>query len=229
MRRIIIAIDGHSGSGKSSFARNIAARYGYIFVDTGAMYRAVTLYAMDRGLISADGTIDAAALVKELPKIHISFKFNESRGASDIYLGGENVEDRIRSIAVSGNVSGVSRIPEVREHLVRLQKEMGRNRGIVMDGRDIGTVVFPDAELKIFMTADPETRAERRFRELSMKGEKVSLREITDNIRKRDNADATREISPLKKAPDALLLDNSRMSMEQQMQWIAGKIDKLTK
>lgn len=229
MKKIIIAIDGHSSSGKSSFAKAIAAKYGYIFIDTGAMYRAVTLYAMQRGFIDTHGIVDAKALTDELPKIDIRFEYIPEKGSSDIYLNGRDVEQEIRRIEVSENVSAVSQIPEVRERLVAIQQQMGRDKGIVMDGRDIGTVVFPDAELKIYMTADPEVRAMRRFRELSQKGEKVSLQEITDNILKRDNADITRAVSPLRKAADALVLDNSRMSVEQQMLWVTEKIDKLVK
>ena len=229
MKKIIIAIDGYSSCGKSTFAKKIAAERGYIFIDTGAMYRAVTLYALRRGWIGSAGKADTDSLVRHLDEIRIAFRYNPQREASDLYLNGENVEQEIRTIEVSGHVSAVSQIPQVRERLVKLQQEMGREKGIVMDGRDIGTVVFPEAELKIFMTADPEVRAMRRFRELSEKGEKVSLQEITENICKRDNADVTRKISPLRKAPDALVLDNSRMSVAEQMMWVREKIDKLVR
>ena len=229
MKKIVIAIDGTSSSGKSSFARKIAARLGYVYVDTGAMYRAVTLYTMRRGLIAPDGTIDEAGLTAALPDAHIEFRPDPEAGTNDIYLNDKNVEREIRSIDVSDRVSAVSRIPAVRQQLVRMQQRMGERKGIVMDGRDIGTVVFPEAELKLFMTADPEVRAMRRYRELLEKGEKVSLEEIMRNIGERDRADMTRAVSPLKKASDALTLDNSRMSLEEQMAWVAEKIDKLTK
>ena len=224
MKKIIIAIDGTSSSGKSSFARKIAQKLGYIYVDTGAMYRAVTLYAMRKGLIAGDGTIDVPGLIAALPGIDMVFRPD----GNDLYLNGENVESEIRTIAVSNQVSAVSQIPEVREQLVCIQQRIGAGKGIVMDGRDIGTVVFPGAELKIFMTADPEVRALRRYKELSGQGQKVSLEEIIDNIRKRDQADMTRAVSPLKKAPDALTLDNSRMSINEQMAWVEEKIRHLT-
>ena len=219
MKKIIIAVDGYSSGGKSTFAKAVAAKLGYIFIDTGAMYRAVTLYAMRRGI--AD---NAAALVAALPDVHIDFRFNPQTGRSDVYLNGENVEAEIRRIDVSNRVSAVSSIPEVRAKLVAMQQEMGRAKGIVMDGRDIGTVVFPDAELKIFMTADPHVRAERRYKELIAKGERVSMEEIEKNIRERDRQDETREVSPLRRAEDAVALDNSRMTVEEQMDWIAGQL-----
>lgn len=220
-KKIIIAIDGFSSSGKSTFAREIAARLGYVFIDTGAMYRAVTLYALRSGAI-ADGKPDAERIAEMLPGIEITFRFNPRRRASDIYLNGENVEQQIRTIGVSDNVSAISSIPAVREQLVRLQQEMGRGRGVVMDGRDIGTVVFPDAELKIFMTADPSVRARRRYDELTARGERVSLEEIERNIRERDYADQTRKVSPLRRAEDAIVLDTSHMTPEQQMKWFEG-------
>lgn len=229
MRKIIIAIDGYSSSGKSSFAKSIAKKYGYIFIDTGAMYRAVTFYAMQNGLIDSTGAVDTAELIKSLPQIKITFRYNPDIEASSIYLNGQKIDEQIREVTVSDNVYIISGIPEVREHLVALQREMGKEKGVVVDGRDIGTVVFPDAELKIFMTADPEIRAMRRYMELSQAGEKVSLEEITQNILKRDNADITRTVGPLKKAEDALSLDNSNLSVEQQMMWVSEKIDKLIK
>ena len=225
-KKIIIAIDGFSSCGKSTFAREIAARIGYIFIDTGAMYRAVTLYGIRRAAI-VNGEVDENCLTALLPEIRISFKFNPETGASDIYLNGENVEREIRGIEVSGSVSRVSQIGAVREKLVHLQQEMGRDRGIVMDGRDIGTVVFPDAELKIFMTADPAIRAQRRYTELTAKGEKISLEEIEKNIRERDYADQHRAISPLRQAPDAEVLDNSHMTLSQQMDWITERLHRL--
>ena len=175
--KIIIAVDGFSSCGKSTFAKAIAARLGYIFIDTGAMYRAVTLYALEHGAIRS-GIVDDEAVVKLLPEISITFRFNPERGASDIYVNGDLVEGKIRTIEVSNCVSRVSAIPEVRQKLVAMQQEMGRRRGVVMDGRDIGTVVFPDAELKLFMTADPAVRAERRYKELKEKGMDVTLDEI---------------------------------------------------
>lgn len=216
--RIIIAIDGFSSCGKSTFAKAIAARLGYIFIDTGAMYRAVTLYAFEHGAIRS-GIVDEEAVVGLLDEIQIAFRFNPERGASDIYVNGERVEGRIRTIEVSNCVSRVSSIREVRQKLVRMQQELGRSRGVVMDGRDIGTVVFPDAELKIFMTADPQVRARRRYDELRAKGDDVSLEEVLENVRSRDAADSGRAISPLRQAEDALVLDNSCMSVEEQMAW----------
>lgn len=221
MKKIIIAVDGYSSGGKSTFAKAVAAKLGYIFIDTGAMYRAVTLYAMRRGI--AD---DPVALVAALPDVHIDFRFNPQTGRSDVYLDGENVEAEIRRIDVSTRVSAVSSIPEVRAKLVAMQQEMGRAKGVVMDGRDIGTVVFPDAELKIFMTADPHVRAERRYKELIAKGERVSMEEIEKNIRERDRQDETREVSPLRRAADAVVLDNSRMTVEEQMDWITGQLER---
>jgi cytidylate kinase len=224
MKKIIIAIDGTSSSGKSSFARRVAAKWGYTYVDTGAMYRAVTLWAMRRGLVDDDGTIDEPGLTDALPQIGITFQPE----TNDVCLNGEDVEKEIRTIEVSRQVSGISRIPAVRQWLVGIQQRIGADKGIVMDGRDIGTVVFPDAELKIFMTADPEVRALRRYRELTEAGEKVSLEEIASNIRQRDLADTTRPVSPLRKAPDALTLDNSRMSVDEQMTWVDEQIRRLT-
>lgn len=220
--KIIIAIDGYSSCGKSTFAKAIAARLGYIFIDTGAMYRAVTLYALEHGAIHS-GIVDEDAVVRLLKEIQITFRFNPERGASDIYVNGDRVEGKIRTIEVSNCVSAVSAIAEVREMLVRMQQEMGRRKGVVMDGRDIGTVVFPDAELKIFMTADPKVRAQRRYDELTAKGEQVSLAEIEENVRSRDIADQNRAISPLRKADDAVVLDNSYMSIADQMKWFDEK------
>lgn len=217
-RRIIIAIDGHSSCGKSTFAKAIAARLGYIFIDTGAMYRAVTLYALEHGAIS--GCIaDEEKIEAMLGDININFRFNPERGASDIYVNGDMVEGKIRTIEVSNCVSAVSSIGAVRSKLVAMQQEVGRQGGVVMDGRDIGTVVFPDAELKIYMTADAMVRAERRYKELTAKGDRVSLEEIYENVVSRDKADMSRAISPLRKADDAIVLDNSHMSVEEQMEW----------
>ena len=184
-RKIVIAIDGFSSCGKSTFAKAIAARLGYIFIDTGAMYRAVTLHALREGAI-ADGKVSEQMVLSLLPHINITFRFNAERGASDVYVNGENVEQQIRSIEVSNAVSSISSIGAVREKLVALQQQMGKERGVVMDGRDIGTVVFPDAELKIYMTADAQVRAERRYNELTAKGDKVTLEEILENVISRD-------------------------------------------
>ncbi len=221
MEKIIIAIDGYSSCGKSTFAKAVAAKLGYIFIDTGAMYRAVTLYAMRGGMVE-----DRERLVAALPEVRIEFRFDPAAGRSDVYLNGENVETEIRRIDVSERVSTVSSIPEVRAKLVAMQQEMGRAKGVVMDGRDIGTVVFPGAELKIFMTADAVVRAERRYRELTAKGERVSMEEIERNIRERDRQDETRAVSPLRRAADAVVLDNSRMTVAEQMAWIDRQLER---
>ena len=227
-QKIVIAIDGFSSCGKSTFAKAIAARLGYIFIDTGAMYRAVTLYALEQGAI-VEGKVDEAAVVALLPEVNITFKFNAERGASDVYVNGELAEGKIRSIEVSNCVSSVSSIREVREKLVAMQQQMGRERGVVMDGRDIGTVVFPDAELKIFMTAEPKVRAERRYAELTAKGDKVTMEEILENVISRDKADMERAISPLRQAEDAVVLDNSYMSVEEQMAWVMERYEQIVK
>ena len=227
-QKIVIAIDGFSSCGKSTFAKAIAARLGYIFIDTGAMYRAVTLYALEQGAI-VDGKVNEAAVVALLPEVNITFKFNAERGASDVYVNGELAEGKIRSIEVSNCVSSVSSIREVREKLVAMQQQMGRERGVVMDGRDIGTVVFPDAELKIFMTAEPKVRAERRYAELTAKGDKVTMEEILENVISRDKADMERAISPLRQAEDAVVLDNSYMSVEEQMAWFMECYEQIVK
>ena len=228
LRKIVIAIDGFSSCGKSTFAKAIAARLGYIFIDTGAMYRAVTLHALREGAI-VDGKVCEQSVLSLLPQINIAFRFNKERGASDVYVNGENVEQQIRSIEVSNAVSSISSIGAVREKLVALQQQMGQERGVVMDGRDIGTVVFPDAELKIYMTADAQVRAERRYKELTAKGDKVTLEEILENVISRDNADMTRAISPLRKADDAIVLDNSYMSVEEQMAWFMERYEAIVK
>ena len=196
-KKIVIAIDGFSSCGKSTFAKMIAARLGYIFIDTGAMYRAVTLYALENGAIQ-NGMVNEQKLKELLDRIAIKFRFNPQRGASDIYVDGEWVEGKIRTIEVSNLVSAVSQIPEVRTKLVAMQQEMGRDKGVVMDGRDIGTVVFPDAELKIYMTADARVRAERRYKELIEKGEQVTYDEVLKDIETRDYNDSHRATAPLK-------------------------------
>ena len=225
-KKIVIAIDGFSSCGKSTFAKAIAAKLGYIFIDTGAMYRAVTLYALEQGAI-VEGVVDQERVEQLLGEVEISFRFNAERGASDIYINGVYAEDRIRGIEVSNCVSKVSSIGAVREKLVAMQQQMGSERGVVMDGRDIGTVVFPDAELKIFMTADPKVRAERRYKELTAKGDEVTMEEILENVISRDQSDMTRAISPLRRAEDALELDNSYMSVEEQMAWFMERYNKI--
>ena len=225
-RKIIIAIDGFSSCGKSTFAKSIAARLGYIFIDTGAMYRAVTLYALENGAV-VDGQVNATKVEALLPQIEIAFRFNSERGASDVYINGVEAEQRIRTIEVSNLVSKISSIAAVREKLVLLQQQMGQARGVVMDGRDIGTVVFPEAELKIYMTADPMVRAERRFKELTAKGDSVTLEEVYENVVSRDKADMTRAISPLRKADDAIVLDNSYMTVEEQMAWFDREFERV--
>lgn len=217
-KKIVIAVDGFSSCGKSTFAKMVAAHLGYIFIDTGAMYRAVTLWAIENGCVE-NGILNEERLVASLDQIQIDFRFNPERGASDIYVCGEWAEGKIRTITVSNLVSAVSAIGEVRRRLVAMQQAMGRDKGVVMDGRDIGTVVFPNAELKIFMTADPEVRAERRYKELQAKGEEVSREEIVANIRQRDHLDQTRAISPLRKADDAIVLDNGGMTLDEEMEW----------
>ncbi len=218
MGKITIAIDGFSSTGKSTIAKRLAASLGYIYVDTGAMYRAVTLFALNEGLIDTDGKVDAKGLTSKLASLQLEFVPNEDSGKSDMYLNGQNVEKEIRSMHVSRNVSKVSAIKEVREMLVKIQQEMGQHKGIVMDGRDIGTVVFPKAELKLFMTASPEKRAARRYKELLEKGEEVTYAEVLKNVEERDRIDSTRSVSPLKKAKDAIEFDNSDMGLEEQFE-----------
>ena len=226
--KIIVAIDGHSSCGKSTIAKAVAAKFGYAFIDSGAMYRAVTLFALRHQLIS-EGTVNEQELINLLPEVQIDFRYNPEKLKSDTYLNGENVEDEIRQLTVSQNVSPVATIAEVRAAMVRLQKEMGKNKGIVMDGRDIGTVVFPEAELKLFVTASAEIRAQRRFDELTAKGEPVSYAEILQNVQERDRIDSTREASPLRKADDALVLDNSNMTREEQLEWVIRKVEESLK
>lgn len=227
MKKIIIAIDGHSSCGKSTFAKTIAAKLGYLFIDTGSMYRATTLYALRNNLIDSKN-FNEKELVKQLSQIDISFKYNQEEGKSLIYLSGNLVEEQIRGLEVSSFVSQVSSNKEVRAFLVKKQQEMGLNKGIVMDGRDIGTVVFPKAELKIFMTASVEVRAQRRYAELKARGDNVSLDQIIENIETRDFTDENRKESPLRKAPDAILLDNSYMTVGEQMEWIEKIITERT-
>ena len=220
-KKIIIAIDGFSSCGKSTMAKELAKRLGYIYVDSGAMYRAITLYCLEHGLITGE-EVDQVALEKALPTISITFKLNRN-GLPETYLDGKNVEREIRTMAVSDKVSQVSAIPFVRKALVSLQQALGKEKGIVMDGRDIGTTVFPDAELKIFVTASPEVRALRRCEELASKGAEVSFHKVLENVKKRDYIDQHREESPLVMAKDAVLLDNSTLSIEQQNEWLYNK------
>ena len=224
-KKLTIAIDGFSSCGKSTVAKELARKLGYIYVDTGAMYRAVTLYCMRNGLISNDGTVDNENLKKVIGNINISFSYNKLTGANATLLNGELVEDEIRRIEVSNKVSYVSRIDFVREQMVRLQQDMGRQGGIVMDGRDIGTVVFPNADLKIFMTATPEVRAQRRFDELTAKGEKVNFDEILENVNQRDYLDQHRDVSPLRQADDAIVLDNSHLTRDEQFAIILQMVE----
>ncbi len=221
-KRIIIAIDGHSSCGKSTLAKSLAQTLGYTFIDSGAMYRAVTLYVL-RNQLHEEGVPCVSRLLDSLVQISITFCFDAETGKNTTFLNGENVEEEIRGMEVSQLVSPVSAIPELRKEMVRLQRELGHKKGIVMDGRDIGTVVFPNAELKIFMTASPEIRAERRFAELTAKGLSVSFEEILRNTRERDRLDQSREASPLKQADDALILDNSHLNREQQLDWVLQK------
>lgn len=217
MKKITIAIDGFSSTGKSTVAKQLAKALGYVYVDTGAMYRAVALYAMQNQLISNDH-FDVEKLVSVLNKIKISFKYNDILGFAEVYLNGKNVEKEVRTLEVSQRVSQVAEISAVRKMLVQQQKQMGQEKGVVMDGRDIGTVVFPDAELKLFMTASTETRAERRYKELIEKNENVSYEDVLHNVESRDLIDSTREDSPLVKADDAIEIDNSNLSLDAQFE-----------
>lgn len=231
MKKITIAIDGYSSSGKSTMARDLARRVGYTYIDSGAMYRAVTLYAMRHGMIDPQGHVDTAALTAALPDIHISFApASAADGVQHTLLNGEDVERDIRTMEVSAHVSPVAVIPEVRERLVKLQQDFGKTGGIVMDGRDIGTTVFPDAEMKVFVNASAEERARRRQKELEEKtGKPVNYDEILSNIRERDRIDSTREVSPLRQADDAVLLDNDDMNHQQQMQWLTDLYHSIVK
>ncbi len=220
MRKITIAIDGYSSCGKSTMAKNLAKEIGYIYVDTGAMYRSVTLYALRHQLFLQDGKVDVEGLRKEMSHIHISFKVNAETGRPDCYLNNELVEKEIRSLEVSNYVSPIAAIPFVREALVNQQQQMGEGKGIVMDGRDIGTTVFPNAELKIFVTADAQVRAQRRYDELKAKGMPADFDDILKNVEERDYIDTHREVSPLKKADDAIILDNSHMTIPEQQTWL---------
>ncbi len=215
MKKITIAIDGFSSTGKSTLAKQLAKQLGYAYVDTGAMYRAVTYFAMKNGWVSEDN-LNTSAIIENLQKINLEFRFSEQLGFAEMYLNNLNIENEIRTIEVSRCVSKIAEISEVRTMLVQQQQQMGKNKAVVMDGRDIGTVVFPDAELKLFMTASPETRAQRRFDELIEKGQMVTFDEVLQNVQERDYIDTHREDSPLVKAKDAIEIDNSSMSKEEQ-------------
>ena len=223
MKKINIAIDGHSSTGKSTLAKALAKKLGYIYIDTGAMYRAVTLYALRNGWIDEKG-LDKENLLRHLDDIRVDFQYNPETGRPETYLNGENVEKEIREMEVSRHVSRIAEIPEVRRKLVALQQQIARKKGVVMDGRDIGTVVMPDAELKIFMTARPEIRAQRRYKELKDKDLNITFEEVYQNVRQRDEIDTSRASSPLVQAPDARLLDNSELTPEEQLalvlQWV---------
>ena len=228
MRNITIAIDGFSSTGKSTLAKQLAKELAYVYVDTGAMYRAVAFFAMNNNFIKAD-FFDKKALIDSLPKIQLEFKYNSDLGFAEMYMNGENVEKQIRTIEVSSFVSKVAEVSEVRSKLVEQQKEMGTNKAIVMDGRDIGTVVFPAAELKIFMTASAETRAQRRFDELQQKGDKVSYDEVLKNVVERDYIDTHREDSPLVIAEDAIEIDNSYLNKEEQFAAVLELVNEVVK
>lgn len=226
-KKIIIAIDGYSSCGKSTMAKDLARTIGYTYIDTGAMYRAVTLYAMRHNLIE-DDKVDADALAAQMDNIHITFGRDEATDLPFTRLNGENVEREIRSLAVSAHVSPVSALPFVRSALTRQQQEMGRAGGVVMDGRDIGTAVFPDATLKVFVTASAEVRAQRRYDELKAKGMEASFEDILKNVKERDYIDSHRDIAPLRQATDALVLDNSHMTIPEQKEWLLNEFRKAT-
>ena len=229
MKKITIASDGHSSCGKSTMAKELARRAGYIYVDTGAMYRAVTLYALRNGMFNADSSIKTQMLQNKMDDIHIHFVVNSETGRPDTFLNGECVEQEIRSLEVSNHVSPIAALPFVRSALVAQQQQMGRSKGVVMDGRDIGTVVFPDAELKVFVTASAEVRAQRRYDELQQKGMPADYADILRNVVERDYIDSHREVSPLKQAPDAILLDNSHMTIEEQNEWLEQRFKEAAK
>ena len=228
MKRITIAIDGHSSCGKSTMAKDLAREVGYIYVDTGAMYRSVTLYALRHGLFNDDGSVKTAELEAAMPDIQITFRFNKETERPDAYLNGKRVEDEIRSLEVSNHVSLIAAVPFVRTAMVAQQQQMGKDKGVVMDGRDIGTTVFPDAELKVFVTASAEVRAQRRFDELKAKGMPADYDDILKNVQERDYLDSHREVSPLRKADDAILLDNSNMTIAEQKEWLMERFTEKT-
>lgn len=229
MKKITIAIDGFSSCGKSTMAKDLAREIGYIYIDSGAMYRTVTLYSIENGIFNENNEIDEERLQKEINNIHISFQLNPSTGCPDTYLNGVNVENKIRSMAVSSRVSPIATLGFVRKAMVAQQQAMGKSKGIVMDGRDIGTTVFPDAELKIFVTATPKIRAQRRYDELKAKNQEANFEEILENVKQRDYIDQNRKVSPLRKADDALLLDNTNMTIPQQKEWLQKQFNKAVK
>ncbi|MGI6242872.1 MAG: (d)CMP kinase [Prevotella sp.] len=220
MKKITIAVDGFSSCGKSTMAKDLAKRIGYVYVDTGAMYRAVTLFAMRNNLFDDDGSVKLPELESRMSEINIRFEFNPDTGRPDTYLNGELVEKEIRGMEVSNHVSPIAAVPFVRSAMVEQQQQMGKDKGVVMDGRDIGTTVFPDAELKIFVTAAAEVRARRRYDELREKGQPADYADILKNVQERDYIDTHRKVSPLKKADDAIELDNSYMTIEEQNKWL---------
>ena len=220
MKKITIAIEGFSSCGKSTMAKDLAKKLGYVYVDTGAMYRAVTLYAMRNRLFNADGSVKTADLERQMNKINITFKLNKTAERPDTYLNNELVENDIRTLEVSNHVSQIAAVPFVREAMVAQQQRMGKDKGVVMDGRDIGTTVFPEAELKVFVTASAEVRAQRRYDELKEKGMPADFNDILKNVQERDYIDSHREVSPLRKAPDAIELDNSHMTIAEQSAWL---------
>ena len=225
MKKITIAIDGHSSCGKSTMAKDLARRIGYVYIDTGAMYRAVTLFAMRHNLI-ANGQVDAAKLQEEMGNIHISLRLNPETQRPDTYLNGECVEREIRTMEVSRHVSLIAALPFVRSAMVEMQREMGKEKGVVMDGRDIGTSVFPNADLKIFMVADDKVRAERRLKEMESAGKAPDFETVLANLKERDYIDSHRKVSPLRQADDAIVLDNTHMTMADQMVWIKDIVNK---
>ncbi len=224
-KKIIVAIDGHSSCGKSTMAKDLAREVGYIYVDTGAMYRTVTLYALRHGMFQSDGTVNEEALREAMPTVQVSFGLDPATQLPHACLNGENVENDIRGMEVSSHVSPIAALPFVREAMTRQQQLMGQAKGIVMDGRDIGTVVFPQAELKVFVTASAEVRAQRRYDELTAKGKTVNYEEILQNVTERDYIDSHRSVAPLRQAPDALLLDNSHLTIAEQKAWLRQRFD----
>ena len=228
MKKITIAIDGHSSCGKSTMAKDLAREVGYVYVDTGAMYRSVTLYALRHDLFREDGSVKTDALEQQMADIRISFKFNPETGRPDTYLNNECVEKEIRSLEVSNHVSPIAAIPFVRTAMVAQQQQMGKDKGVVMDGRDIGSTVFPDAELKVFVTASAKVRAQRRYDELQAKGMPADFDDILKNVEERDYLDSHREVSPLRKADDAILLDNSEMTIPEQKEWLLERFRERT-
>ena len=229
MKKITIAIDGHSSCGKSTMAKDLAREVGYIYIDSGAMYRCCTLFCIEQGLINADGTIQTDELEQRMSEIHVSFRLNPETGRPDACLNGEDVEALIRTMEVSAHVSPVAALPFVRAAMTAQQQAMGREGGIVMDGRDIGTAVFPDAEMKVFVTASDEIRAQRRYDELRAKGQEADFDAVLANLRERDRIDSTRDVAPLRQADDAIVLDNSHMTIAEQKQWLLDRFHERTR